>query len=117
MVIVGVKNLEASIDFYKNILKCEVMKRFSPNPDTEIAFMLYNKEIEIELLKRKDMPIPENSISPIMLAFKTHNVEADYETLQLNNIKCEGKPISLPSGIKVVRFFDPNGVSITFMEE
>ena len=117
MIIISVKDLDASVDFYKNIIGFDLAKKIKPGPGINIAFMLFNNAIEIELLKRKDLPDVTNENSGITLSFKSNDVDAAYEMLLANNVKCEGKPFALPTGIKVVRFFDPNGVCISFMEE
>lgn len=43
--------LEESVAFYEEVIGLSVARRFSPSPDTEIAFLKDDRGFEVELLK------------------------------------------------------------------
>jgi predicted enzyme related to lactoylglutathione lyase len=117
MIIIGVNDLDESIAFYQTYLHCTLIKRVNPGPDVEIGFVLYNDALEIELIHRRDQPPVTNKESTVTVAFASRDINADYELLQKNNVRCLGEPVALPSGVRMFRFLDPNGTTLSFMEE
>lgn len=117
MVTIGVNDLDKSVDFYQKILEFKLIKRFKPAENVEIAFLIFNNEIEIELIKRPDLTQFNNREASISLTFKTDNINKSYQYLNENQVVCFDGPQKLPTGISILRFSDPDGVNLVFVEE
>jgi catechol 2,3-dioxygenase-like lactoylglutathione lyase family enzyme len=117
MVIIGVNNLDESLAFYEKHLGCKLVRRIAPAKNIEIAFVLYRDTVEFELLRRKDLPPINNDGTAAVLAFATDDIDAAWRSFQEHQVKCEGAPGKLPSGVKVLRFQDPNGTRLSLMQE
>lgn len=105
--------LEESVAFYEEVVGLCVARRFSPSPDTEIAFLKDDRGFEIELLKNGKSASGE--LNGISLGFEVESLKATQSLLDSKNISVFGGPTKVPSR----SFFfakDPNGVSIQFIE-
>ncbi|HPM00177.1 MAG TPA: VOC family protein [Bacillota bacterium] len=109
-----VKDLDASIHFYTEIVGLPVDRRYQPGPDTEIAF-LGTGETKVELICHRNQPdaIVGNAVS---VGFEVEDILEKFESFK-------GTDISVVSDIiqpnQHVRFFfvaDPDGFRVQFLE-
>lgn len=104
-------DLERSIKFYKDVLefKQDCLKKF---PSVTLVF-LHREHFCLELVARnKNDPLtPGNTC---ILTFICNSFKEIKERLDKHDIR-DAKEIILPSGVEMLRFQDPNGVTISFV--
>ena len=109
-----VKDLDASIRFYTEVVGLPVDRRYQAGPDTEIAF-LGSGETKVELIRNKNQPdaVIGNGVS---IGFEVESVPEKFNSFQ-------GTDIPVISDIMQpnphVRFFyvaDPDGFRVQFIE-
>lgn len=115
-VALSVKNLEASLKFYQEIIGLEINRRFNAGPNTEIAF-LGKGDTEVELIcsgseSPSDTPLGKG----ILLGFVTDSLE---DTIALMRDKgYDSTKVNIVTPNPHMRFFlanDPDGYSIQFI--
>jgi len=109
-----VKNLEASIKFYEEILGLEVTRRFAAGPGREIAFMGGAGDVEIELIGDTDER-QTNTGSDISWGFQVESLDQMIELLNTRGIAFDG-PTSPNPSIRFIFINDPDGMRIQFAE-
>ena len=108
-----VKNLEASIAFYRDIVGLPLNRRFSANPTGEIAF-LGSGETQIELFNQTgDNFLPGNAIS---LGFSVPSLDETLAFVTAQGIPVESGPFQPNEHIRFFFVLDPDGVRIQFSE-
>lgn len=117
MISIGVDNLDQSIRFYTDLLSFQFIKRLTVNPVTEFAFLIFNDEIEIQLIHRQGETLPDASNSTITLSFETDDIRVEQENLAHSEFHIKGEIQTMPTGTKILPFSDPNGVRLSFIEE
>jgi len=115
IVTIGVNSLEESTKFYSEVLDFKVDHTFSPNDDMVITFLSNETGLNIELIESKQRTDIDNSNSSITLTFQVKNIEMINQ--KLNDIGIPFDSIVLPNGLKFARFYDPNKLAISFVEE
>lgn len=109
-----VKDLDASIRFYTEVVGLPIDRRYQAGPDAEIAF-LGSGETKVELICNKNQPdaMIGNGVS---VGFKVEDVPEKFDSLK-------GTDIPVISGIiqpnPHVRFFyvaDPDGFQVQFLD-
>lgn len=111
---IHVKDLEASIKFYQEVVGLVLRRRFSPTPGTELAFLGIG-ETEVELYHIEGEALPGN-IDGISIGFTTDDAEALRTTLSEKGLKVS--PMISPN--PNLQFFyakDPDGVNVQFVED
>ncbi len=108
-----VKDMEASIKFYKDIVGLKENRRFQAGPGVEIAF-LGNGETEIELMTPAQ-PRELNYGTDISLGFQVDSADRMMVDLQEKGYAIQG-PFSPNPHVKFFYIFDPNGLKIQFVE-
>ena len=129
-----VKNMEESLNFYKNILGLEVVQNYSDDSEyintvlglstAEINMIkLVTKDgLIIELLKYIKHPTdysntPFYNVGNCHIAFTVNDADRMFEKLQNEGIEVISKPILSSEKIAKVFFcVDPNGVRIELVE-
>lgn len=111
----NVKNLDESIDFYSNLLNCEVSQRFNVNENMEIAF-LGNGETKIELIYNK---LKENIVigNDISWGFSVDSLEKIIEIIKEKNIEMISNIIQPNPNTRFIFIKDPNGMNIQLVEK
>ena len=111
---VHVKNMEASLKFYQEVVGLNLRRRFSPTPGRDIAFLGVG-ETEVELYhiegeSHLDM------ISGISLGFTTSDANT-----KMTDLKLKGYDVSeMMSPNPNLQYFyvkDPDGLNIQFVED
>ena len=109
-----VKDLEKSIEFYKNIVGLKLNRRFEARPGTEIAFLGVGGT-EVELIEDKS----KNNVNigeDISLGFQVENLDEMIKYVEEKEIKIESGPIKPNPNLRFFYILDPNGVKIQFVE-
>lgn len=105
--------LEESVAFYEEVIGLSVARRFSPSPDTEIAFLKDDRGFEVELLKN-GRPTSDD-LNGISLGFEVESLADTLALVKSKNISVFGGPTKVP-GCTFFFVKDPNGVSIQLIE-
>ncbi len=108
-----VKDMEASLKFYQDIIGLEVAARFSPMPGMELAF-LDAGETQIELVYNAEST---NAVvgDAVSYGFDVPSLDEALKMVKENNIPIYSGPVVHPT----VKFFfiqDPNGLKIQLKE-
>lgn len=108
-----VKDLDASIEFYTNIVGLSVNRRFKNGP-MELAF-LGNGETEVELICNEGCK-PEYT-DYVSMGFTTESVEQKIAELKGQGIEVIDGPYAPNPHIAYFFVLDPNGFKIQFVEQ
>ncbi|HBA60895.1 MAG TPA: glyoxalase [Elusimicrobia bacterium] len=111
---IGVKDLEKSIKFYKEILGLPVCKRFSAGPKMEICFM-GEGETKVELVCGSDYKA-KNDAKAVSLGFEVKSVEETIAFIKEKGLKVDDGPYQPNPHIKFFYIKDPDGISIRLVE-
>lgn len=109
-----VKDLEESLDFYKNIIGLKVDSRMDMGEDNAIVF-LGDGQTKVELIydsEKQDINIDES----ISLGFEVNSIEEKMEFIKNKGLKIHSGPFNPAPNIKFFFVLDPNGVKIQFVE-
>ena len=110
---ISVKDLDASVVFYRDIVQLPVKRRFPAGPGSEIVF-LGEGETQIELIKypHEAPPVGEG----IALGFAVDSLDETLAFITKHGIEVESGPFQPNDQIKFFYVRDPNGVRIQFSE-
>lgn len=112
---IHVKNLEESVEFYKNVFGLFEAIRFSPQKGVNIVFLKDEENGLIELIENNHIP-QVNDGSLVSIGFNVEDLNEVLKRLGEKDIKIIRGPIEVPSGEKFVFIKDPNGVEIELIE-
>lgn len=116
MVSIPVSNLENSISFYKDLIGFELLNRVKISESVRFAFMLYEDSIEIQLIERRGESVPSPS-SSVTLSFQTADIQSKLSEVVSYSFNSEAQLISPNPTVSILPFTDPDGVSLSFIEE
>ena len=112
MVTLQVRDMEASLRFYKDTLGMEVSRRFSPGPGMEIVFLTQGGP-QLELICRGETAAPGENFS---LGFTVEDLDAEIARLQAAGAQCG--PVLQPNPHTRLSFCnDPDGNAVELIEE
>ena len=106
-----VKDLDASIRFYEDIVGLPLQRRFPSRPGTEIAF-LGEGETEIELISGREED--KASCDCFFLGFEAVSLEDTIALLRDKGYETDGQIISPAPDVKFFFAKDPDGYTIQF---
>lgn len=109
-----VSNMEKSLDFYRNILGLDLVRRTSPNPDMELAF-LGKGETQIELICHQGNPITPFSQN-ISLGFSLPSLEDFIQEMKNTGICLFSGPFQPNPHIRFAYIKDPDGLKIQLVQ-
>ncbi|MDR1472076.1 MAG: VOC family protein [Synergistaceae bacterium] len=113
-VTIAVRDLEESVNFYRDVVGLPVKRRFQGGPDTEIVF-LGEGETDIELLfdrKNEDFSVG----SSMSIGFETESADELIASLRERGVKVLSGIIQPNPSVRFFFAEDPNGVRIEFVE-
>jgi lactoylglutathione lyase len=109
-----VRDLDRSVEFYKDILNLPVARRFNAGPGVEIAF-LGSGETLVELIcdNSQDEVCFGGDIS---LGFAVNSADEKIRELSEKGIDIQSGPFQPNPGIKFFYIADPDGLKIQLVE-
>ena len=110
----SVKDMEESLNFYQEVVRLSIERRFDAGQGVEIAF-LGEGETKVELvcneaIKEVDMG------QDISLGFEVKSVDEKIAELKQTGIDIHSGPFQPNPHIKFFFILDPNGLKIQFAE-
>ncbi len=111
---IRIKDLDRSLEFYKEIVGLEISQRMDMGEGKTIVFlgpgetkleMIYNKEY-------KDIDFGDS----ISLGFEVDSVDEKIEFIKSKGLKIHSGPFSPVPSTKFFYVLDPNGLKIQFVE-
>lgn len=116
---ITVKNLEESLNFYKEILGFKEVRRMNPMEGVKIAFLEDENSGTIELIENEEISKAYDVLKESMLSigFGVENINEKIDELKNKKINIIRGPIEVPDGSKLAFIKDPNGIEIEFIEE
>lgn len=109
-----VKDMEASIRFYEEVVGLKVNKRFTSAPGSEIAF-LGEGDTQVELIcstQKKDISVGLD----ISLGFVVDSIEQRMELVKEKGVEVHSGPFQPNPHVKFFYVQDPTGWKIQFVE-
>ena len=115
-VTLSVRDLEASLKFYQEIVGLEITRRFPSGPDTEIIFV-GSGDTEVELICHKNADhsavTPGNGIS---MGFLSPSIEDTIKLLREKGYETDGVIISPNPKTRFFFAIDPDGYRVQFVQ-
>ena len=111
---VWVKDMEASVKFYRDIAGLPVSRRFAAGPGMEICF-LGEGETQVELICGPAHKVPADA-EGISLGFKVKSLDETLRFLKEKGVAVASGPFQPNPHIKFFYVKDPDGVSVQFVE-
>jgi lactoylglutathione lyase len=111
----SVKDLEASLRFYTEIVGLDVARRFSAGPGREIVF-LGSDLTQVELIGGADHGGAEIG-KGISMGFVAESLEEMITLLREKGYETDGKIISPQPSVRFFFAKDPDGYNIQFITE
>ncbi|MBR5429437.1 MAG: VOC family protein [Firmicutes bacterium] len=108
-----VRDMEASLRFYRDLLGMEIARRFSPGPGTDVVF-LSQGGLQLELICRQGVePDAGGSFS---LGFAVSDLDGELALLTAAGLTCG--PVLRPAPRTRLSFCnDPDGNAVELIEE
>jgi lactoylglutathione lyase len=116
---VMVKNIEKSIDFYRDVIGMQLDGTLDHNDEKiKLAFLSFPdaKETQLELIEGYNDQLPEEG-KVHHIAFTVDNIEIEAERLRELNVKwIDEKITTLANGIRYIFFYGPDNEWIEFFQ-
>lgn len=112
---VRVSNMEASLQFYQEILGLEISHRFPTGPGREIVF-LGDGDTKVELMDTGVEDIPDTG-KDISMGFQTDSLEQTIALVKEKGYALMGEPVQPAPGLQFVFVSDPDGYKIQILQE
>jgi Lactoylglutathione lyase and related lyases len=110
-----VNDLDVSINFYREIVGLEVVRRFSAGPGFEIVFM-GGGETKIELICDKSQGKVDAG-TDISWGFEVDDADAFMVELKSKGIAIHSGPFAPNPHVKYFYVLDPDGMKLQFISE
>ena len=108
-------DLEGTIAFWERVFGFRVVRRFSPRPRVEIAFLSDGSGFQVEFIQGGDSPA--FSGSGMSLGFHVADIDQAAADLRAKGVPILSGPSKLPNGVGMLRARDPNGIELGFVQE
>ena len=113
-VTVNTKDLSGSVAFYEKVLGFKTVRRFSPRPGMEIAFLDDGSGSQVEFIQGEGAAFSGEGIA---LGFRIDDIERVATTLKAEGVEILLGPIAMPNGLRLLQAKDCNGLKLGFMQE
>lgn len=114
---VMVTDMDASIRFYTEVLRLQLVKRVQLRPGVELTFLSYQgqESVELELITGDGSHAEQGKVNHI--AFTVTDIEAEVERLKSLGVKLiDEQPKTILDGIKIAFFYGPDGERLEFFQ-
>lgn len=113
LVTIAVKDLEESVDFYKEILGLTEFRRINPFDGVNIVFMKDEESSVIELIQHTmdNEPVKSGNLSKVSITFSVKDLAQVRKLLDYRNIKIMEGPFE-----NYIFIHDPNSVRLGLKE-
>ncbi len=108
-------DLPASIAFYEGVLGFRLVRRFSPRPGMELAFLGDGAGGQVEFVAGGEGPAFGGQ--GISLGFEVADIEATAAMLRAKGAAIIMGPVTMPNGLRMLRARDPNGLELGFIQD
>jgi lactoylglutathione lyase len=115
---VMVKDMDASIRFYTEVLGMRLVKRKALQDGVELGFLSFpdSDNIEIELIGRGHDGLPDNGIVH-HIAFTVSDIQSEIDKLKSHGVKLmDETPRTILEGDQIAFFFGPDGERLEFFQ-
>jgi len=115
---VMVKDMDASIRFYTEVLGLKLVKRDRLADGVELSFLSFpgSDNIEIELIGRGHDGLPDNGLVH-HIAFTVSDIQAEIDRLKSLGVKLmDETPRTILKGDRIAFFFGPDGERLEFFQ-
>lgn len=106
--------MEASVAFYREVLQFELKERMDRPNGVVLTFLVHPCGFVVEFVAGPHIPSGEVGPGAPLLTFTVPDLLDITTRLDLAGLPVP-TPIALPGGLSMLRFPDPNGVTISFM--
>lgn len=108
---VRVKDMDASVAFYTNVIGMRLVNRVRLNEELELAFLSLpgDERVQIELIGNGNDSIPDRG-KVDHIAFTVSDIEAEAERLKKAGVRVlDDQPRAILDGVKIFFFTGPDG--------
>jgi len=115
---VMVKDMDASIRFYTEVLGMRLVKRVALADGAELGFLSFpgSEQIEIELVGRGREGLPDNGVVH-HIAFTVSDIQSEIDRLKSLGVKLmDETPRRILDGDLIAFFFGPDGERLEFFQ-
>ena len=118
---VYVSDMARSISFYRDLLGFDLRYDSAPGqPGDRVVFGLI-AGLAVELVKKAELgviaaPVAADGMGIANLSFSVPDVDQAYAALLARDLANMDQPITLPSGVRLVLFRDPDGNLIELLD-
>ncbi len=115
-VTINVTDMDSSVAFYTETVGLSVTRRFKPDPEREITFLVPGSGgTAVELISNTDNPKPHHG-SDISLGFTVESLEKQAAFLKTRGYEEIDGPYVPNPHISFLYITDPDGIRIQFVE-
>ncbi|MEL3907394.1 MAG: VOC family protein [Treponemataceae bacterium] len=114
-VVIRTKEMQKSLDFYKNVLNFEFDTLMSAAPGKQIAFLTDPETgMHLELIYNENASLP--SETRMSITIKVNQIGEAEKYLRKHKVPIVSLPRTVKDGKKILTAVDPNGVELDFIE-
>lgn len=115
---VKVKDMDASIAFYTNVIGMNLVAREKLADGVELGFLSFpgTENVQIELIGRGHDQLPDDAIVH-HIAFTVNDIEQEIEKLRAHGVRLlDETPRVILNGVKIAFFFGPDGERLEYFQ-
>ncbi|MBK5252000.1 MAG: VOC family protein [Peptostreptococcaceae bacterium] len=109
---ISAKDMEESIKFYTEILKCKILEDRT-HPGMRLVFLDAGGTVVELVYREENCVLPDGPVNH--MAFDVENLDSEIEFLKKSNISLLGNPKTVGKS-RIIFFKGPNGEKIEFSE-
>lgn len=114
---VMVKDMDASIRFYTEVLGLQLAGRVSLDGETELGFLSFPEtdNVQVELISKGHDGLPERG-KVDHIAFTVSDIDRETERLKELGVKLIEEPYTILDGVRIAFFYGPDGERLEFYQ-